>query len=98
MLTQRGKLLEMARVHVDESGYQYKKKRSRSNYFGSVSEPTIKRPKFNKELRRERMQEIQEELQTVDKRIHIKKKLLDQKVGEHKFGECDTISCSIVGK
>ena len=95
MLTQRGKLLEMARVHVDGSGYQYKKKRSRSKYFGGASEPTVKRPKFSKVLRMERINEIQEELKTIDKRIDIKKKLLNQKVGERKFGECDKISESI---
>ena len=82
----------MARLYVDEGGYQYKKKRSRSKYYGTSSEPTVKRPKFSKELRMERIQEIHEELKTVDKRIDIKKKLLDQKVGEHKFGECDKIS------
>ena len=92
LLTQRGKLLEMARLHVDESGYQYKKKRSRSKHFGSTSEPAVRRPKFSKDLRMERIQEIQEELRTVDKRIDIKRKLLDQKVGEHRFGECDRIS------
>ena len=61
LLTQRGKLLEMARLHVDESGYQYKKKRSRSKYYGTSSEPAVKRPKFSKELRMERIQEIHEE-------------------------------------
>lgn len=92
MLTQRGKLLEMARVQVDESGYQYKKKRSRSKYFGGASEPTVKRPKFSKELRMERINEIQEELKTIDKRIDM---LLNQKVGERKFVECDKISESV---
>ena len=92
LLTQRGKLLEMARLHVDESGYHYKKKRSRSKYYGTSSEPTVKRPKFSKELRIQRVQEIKEELRTVDKRIDIKKRLLDQKVRERKFVECDKIS------
>ena len=40
----------------------------------------------------ERIHEIQEELKTIDKCIDIKRKLLDQKVGERKFGECDKIS------
>ena len=62
----------MARVHVDKSGYQYKKKRSRSKYFGGACDPTVKRPKFSKELQMERIHEIQEELKTIDKCIDIK--------------------------
>jgi len=86
MLTQRGKLLEMARVHVDECGYVYKKKKSRLKDFGAASEPVAKRPKFSKEVRMERILEIQEELKTIDKRIDIKRKLLDQKVGNANLG------------
>ena len=42
-------------------------------------------------MQTDRIAEIHEELKMVDRRITIKK-LLDQKVGEHKFGECDQIS------
>lgn len=70
MLTQRG---GNGPSYVDESGYQYKNKRSRSKYFGGACEPTVKRPKFSKEVRMESIREIQEELKTIDKRIEIKR-------------------------
>lgn len=37
MLTQRNELLKQSCEHVDKSGYQYKKRRSRSKSFGSES-------------------------------------------------------------
>ena len=97
LLVQRGKLLDMAQKHIDEQGYQYKKNISRSKYFGqsSESEPVAKRPKYNKETRMERISEIKGEIVTVDKRIKIKQKLLNQRVGERKFSECDSISEAI---
>ena len=46
MLTRRNELLKLSCKYIDRSGYQYKKKRSRSKYFESGSElPTSKRPK-----------------------------------------------------
>lgn len=94
MLTQRRKLLDMSRQHLDEQGYQCKMKKSRLKYFGQTSETesVAKRPKYNKDMRLERITEIQEELTTVDKRINIKQKLLNQKIGERRFTECDSIS------
>ena len=94
MLRQRGKLLEMCRVHVNESGYQYKKKRSRSKHFGTGSkgEPTSKRPKFDKDMRAERVREINEELKTLNKHLDIKQKRVDQKVAERRFDVCDMIT------
>ena len=54
MLARRGKLLEMCRLSIDKSGFQYKK-RSRSKVFGTGNKQTKKRPKFDKDLRMERI-------------------------------------------
>ena len=96
LLRQRGKLLEMCRKYIDEGGYQYKK-RSRSKYFGTESsgEHTSKRPKYDKDMRVERMREIEEELKTLNQHINIKQKRVDQKVTERKFDVCDLITLEI---
>lgn len=70
MLTKRGNLLEAARVCVDQSGYQYKKKRSRSKVFGVVHNESdlSKWPKYSKTMRSERYANIQV-LTTLNKHI-----------------------------
>lgn len=54
MLTERGELLTLARQAVHDSGYQYKKKRSRSKSFGSGEAPQ-KRAKVSASQRSERV-------------------------------------------
>ena len=68
MLVNRGELLQQARIMLDESGYQYKKRKSRSKNFGSVSgadEPKLKRPRIDHEVRTKQKQEIEEEILTI---------------------------------
>jgi len=43
MLKNKGELLKLARKRVDESGYSYKKGKSRSSVFGTGKEPLPKR-------------------------------------------------------
>ena len=73
MLSDKGELLVMARKMVHESGFQYKKKRSRSKSFGSAIDVMVKRPKVNKEMRTERITQINEELKTLNTQLGLRK-------------------------
>ena len=56
LLNKRGELLELARKRVADEGYIFKKGRSRSKLYGdSEAETTPKRPKYDKEMREERL-------------------------------------------
>ena len=59
LLSDKGERLLQARILVDQSGYQYKKGKSRSKVFGEAEIPA-KRPKLDKNLRVERIAQIQE--------------------------------------
>ena len=88
----------MSRSCVNDSGYQYRKKKSRSKHFGNsqtTESSRPKRPKLDKFLRATRSNEIKEELNTLNSRIDIKEKLLQQKVNERKFDVCDSIAGEI---
>ena len=91
----KGDLLEMARKLVHDDGYQYKKKRSRSKSFGSVTDFVPKRPKVNKELRTERITHINEEVQMLNTQISFKEKRVDMGIAQKNFKLCDQLSDEI---
>ena len=97
LLTQRGRLLQLSREEVDKSGYQYKKKQSRSKYFGTGSDESgsTKRPKYDKDMRQERMMSIKDELLDVNKSIDIKEKHLSLRVEQKRFDLCDAVQSEI---
>lgn len=77
MLLDKAELLVMARKMVHESGFQYKKKRSRSKSFGSAIDVTVKRPKVNKEMCTARIIQINEELKTLNTQLGFKEKCVE---------------------
>ena len=92
ILTQRGRLFQMCREHVDKSGYSYKKKRSRSKYF-ETNRP--KRRRYDECMCAERASEIKDELKALNNHIEKKEKRLAQKVEQKSFDVCDSISSEI---
>ena len=60
LLSKRGDLLALARKKVTDDGYIFKKGHSRSKVYGSSeSETTPKRPKYDDEMREERLKVIE---------------------------------------
>ena len=75
MLTKRGDLLNLARQSVDESGFVYRKGKSRSKSFGSEAgegAPAPKRPKISQQLRDKRKHNINEDLKCINTQIQFK--------------------------
>ena len=91
MLVRRGILLERARVAVNESGYHYKKGKSRSKKFGSEVE-VRKRPKLDSDYRSQRIEDIDEELKTVSSSISFKEQRIENSSKLRNFKVCDQLN------
>lgn len=63
LLNSQQTLLKLAREKVNESGYQFKKGKSRSKLY-STDEPATKRPKTLKAVRERHIDELQEDIKT----------------------------------
>ena len=97
MLLSKQKLLEEARKKLNDSGYDYKKGKSRSKQLKSSSEsdestPAPKRVKTTEALRLNRMSEIEEDLSDISQRMGFKEKRREQASLSHQYGICDQIS------
>ena len=95
MLVNQGELLQQAHIMLDESGYQYKKGKSRSKNFGSVSgadEPKLKCPRTDHEVRTKRKQEIEEEILTINKQLTFKGKRMEAGAQDKDFKLCDQLT------
>lgn len=71
LIQNKGKLLDLARKKLDDDGYNYVKRRSRSKTFGSekgiVEDKVEKRQKLTEEMRQRKVSEISEDIETVNK-------------------------------
>ena len=93
-LLQRRGDLSMARKKVAEDGYVFRKGSSRSKVYGSESgssEPTPKRPKYDSEMRQERMKTIDDELKDVSKLVEFKNTRLAKAELNQKYQLCEQI-------
>ena len=90
----RDKLMERARQTLHESGFQYVKKKSRSKQFGSESsdEPVKKRSKISTEVRRQRISQINEELNTINTQLSFKEERIKIGMQRRDFKLCDQLS------
>ena len=76
LLVDRGRLLELAKDRVHESGYAYVKGKSRSKKF-TLTEHEENRPKHEKieqQERHHRVESLSEELKDTNKHIAVKEK------------------------
>lgn len=93
LLIEHGRLLVLARKAVIDSGYQFKKGRSRSKMFGSGDKsPKPKRQKTDAEIRMARVSEINGEIEQLNRRIHYKEKMLRQAETSKKYKVCDELA------
>ena len=77
LLRTHGELLEKARKKVADDGYCFRKGRSRSKVYGDEgTSSTPKRPKFDKEMRGERIKQIQDDVNDLNQVLAFKEKRL----------------------
>ena len=74
----RGVLLQKARSAVVDSGYAFKKGKSRSKKVSSYEIP-LSRNKVNSEVRKKRIEELNEEIKNLDEQVVFKTKRREQK-------------------
>ena len=96
LLSRRGELLEMARKKVADEGYVFKKGRSPSKVYGesATEEPAVtpKRPKYDKEMRDERLKVIGEELRDISRILLFKEKRLSQAEAARNYRLCEQLT------
>ena len=88
----RGELLDLARKKVAEEGYNFKKGYSRSKVYGKGGGGTPKRPKLDRDMRRQRMDELKEDIEDTSKRISLKEKRVIQAETNRNYKLCDELS------
>lgn len=93
LLKRRGELLEKARKKVAEDGYCFRKGRSRSKVYDETdTSSTPKRPKFDKEMREERIRQIQDDLNDLTRVLAFKEKRLLQAEASRNYRVCEEVS------
>ena len=98
LLNDRRKLMELARLKVDEDGYVYKHGKSRSKHIRSESDtstssgPRVKRTRTNETERLQRIAYAEESVSDIAKQIGFKEKRREQLTNTHNYGECEKIS------
>lgn len=93
MLRRRGELLILAKQRVHDSGYNYRKGRSRSKSYGSVEESTHpKRIKTTADERYERIRSLKEEVKDLKERVSYKRKRIEIAEVSKNYKLCDQLS------
>ena len=100
LLTDRKLLLEMARKRVCESGYQYKKGKSRSRVLNpegtsdteGLSDSIPKRRKLSQDARLTRITEIQDKAKDLNDQIGYKQKRREAANNVRNYKECDKLT------
>jgi len=93
LLMSRGELLEQARQKVVESGYQFKKGKSRSKKLNPDQQSVVPRlSKINFELRQRRMKELKDDIMQLDEEIAIKHKRREQAESIRNYKLCDELT------
>ena len=94
LLWNRGSLLEKSRKVVDDTGYVYKKGKSRSKYLNPSLEATLipKRRKVATEERQKRLEAVQEDLKDVADRLSFKEKRRQAAETVRNYKLCDELT------
>ena len=83
----------MARKKIADEGYVFKKGHSWSKVYGdsATAEPAVtpKRPKYDKEMREERLKVIGEELRDISRMLLFKEKRLSQAEAARNYRLCE---------
>ena len=74
LLNNRAELHKLSQQKVHESGYAYKKGKSRSKQFCTPETTPTKRPKLNAAMRNEQKSELDEDIKHTSQQLTIKEK------------------------
>ena len=98
LLNRRGELLQQARSKVANEGYAFKKGHSRSKAYSSSqsTKSTPKRPKYDKEMREERLTTIGDKLNDVARILLFKERRLSQSEAARNYKVCEQLTEEIM--
>ena len=91
LLNNRAELHQLCQQNVHESGYAYKKGKSRSKRFCTPDTMPTKRPKLNAAMRNERKSELDEDIKHISQQLTIKEKRRNQSESVQNYKLCDEI-------
>ena len=92
VVNDKQKLCELARKMLHNSGYNYKKKTSRSKQFGESSTGAPKRGYLSDSLKVKRLQEIQEDLTDSDTQMGLLTRQREKHISVKQFGQAATLT------
>ena len=98
LLRNRGAHLDQVRKMVAEEGYNFKKGSSRSKVYRDVVKEMgdLKSPKVNKNIRDERMKEVEEDIKDISSQVVFKEKCLKPAEGSKDFKTCDRLTKEVI--
>lgn len=97
LLNQRGELLQKARKKVSDDGYTFKKGRSCSKLYGTTEATSAPpRRRYDEELRKERLQVIDEEIGDVARIVAFKEKRISQAEAAKNYKVCEHMTEEIM--
>ena len=91
LLDDRDELLKLARVKVNDDGYNYKKGKSRSKRFHESSSAVkqVKQTTTPTYVRTQRMLHLENSLKDIDKQIGFKELRREQAINSRQYQICD---------
>ena len=93
LLADRGKLLELAKDKLHDSGYMYAKGKSRSKKFHEDDEEEKpKREKIDQQERQHRIESLSEQLKDINKHVNVKDRRIEQAQAVQNYKLCDQLS------
>ena len=97
LLDDRDELLKLARVKVNDDGYNYKKGKSRSKRFHESSSAVkqVKQTTAPTYVRTQRMLHLEDSLKDIDKQIGFKELRREQAINSRQYQICDEITHEI---
>lgn len=101
LMNNKGEVLNLSRAKVDEEGYVYKKKRSRSKVFGAVKEQVgedIKKIKLSAEFRHNRIQDLSEDINSMNTTMALLEKERYKQHNLNKYAQAASLEEQIASK
>ena len=95
-LSEQGKLLEIAKERIHESGFIYSKGKSRSKKFHVDDEERPKRDKIDREECQHRIESLQEQLKDTNNHISVKERRIEQAQVVQNYKLCDQMSVAFI--
>ena len=99
LVNNKGRLMDLARAKVDEEGYPYKKKRSRSKAFGAVKDQgKRKHIKLSAEFRKKRIEDLSEDINSINSTMALLEKERYKQHNMNKYAQAANVEEQIASK